>query len=146
MSPKQSRWFLAGILITAGLVVTARSCRADDAPLDPVATLRQVNRILGTNVETPPTVVYVNRIVNRRGDTDWGAYAAGEVQISRKTLPGCEPLSLAHETGHHVAIKANLVAGIPNDAALLKAEMERISRKVELEFVPYSPNCFERTD
>ena len=137
MSPKQSRWFLAGILITAGLVITARTCRAAD--LDVAATQAQVEEILGVHVDAVPTLQFVAELPWH----DAGGYADGKITISREARETCWPLILAHEVSHHVAIKGGMLRTIPNDRLALQAELARIAHVVEVRFVPYSPNCFD---
>lgn len=114
----------------------ASSCIAAIA-LDARATLAEVNKILGTDIQEVPAVELVPDLPRH----DWGAYADGLVQISRETWAGCEAITLAHEISHYVAVKARLLRDVPTDARLLKAGLERIARQVEDAWPGYAPNC-----
>ena len=127
------------MLITISLILLARACRAD--ALDVAATQAEVNRILATNVQELPAVYIVDRLP--RGD--WGAYAENEIRLSREIWSGCEVRTLAHEVSHYIAFKAGLLAKIPSDINLLKAELEAIAERVEDAWPGFAPNCRRRT-
>ncbi len=113
--------FVAGIIIVG-------YAKADAHP-SPSDTLAQVNKILGTNVETVPTVELVDHIPGGL----WGAYLnrTQPLFISEEAPDACRPIITAHELAHYV-----------DDVANLPGDSESIARKVEENFEPWSPGCY----
>lgn len=97
-------------------------------------------KALGYAQLPPPAVVYADAV----SGGGWGSYRLGAIEISSRQPAGCIPITMAHEVGHDIAIRMQLLDGIANHA--VKAELERIAAIAEaaVSADDWAPNCVMR--